>query len=228
MSAKVLLIDTDNTVIASVKSGLLKQDYTVYTCHDGKEAIDFINKELIDLVVLEISIPGLDGYSVCKTLRASNFKGPIVFLTERISEIDAVIGLEIGAQDFIRKTTPITEIMARIEVQLKKSSKENFSKIVVEDLEIDLERRKVRHRGEVKNLSHKEFQLLYALAQKPNKVFSRSELLCNVWGWTNQGKTRTVDIHMGYLRKKFEEDPKRPRLFQTIRGIGYTLNLAYD
>ena len=97
-------------------------------------------------------------------------------------------------------------------------------KLTLQNLEIDLEKRKVKYMGASKELTQKEFDLLYALAKCPNKVFSRNELLKNVWGWLQYGKTRTVDIHMGYLRKKFEENPKRPKLFQTIRGIGYTLN----
>ena len=125
----------------------------------------------------------------------------------------------------MRKPLQLKELLARIEVQLKKSQGELTSKkITVQDLEIDLERRRVRHKGQTKELTHKEFQLLYALAQCPNKVFSRNELLNNVWGWSQFGQTRTVDIHIGYLRKKFEENPRKPKLFQTIRGIGYTLN----
>ena len=228
MSKKILVVDIDSTTVATLESSLSRIGYTLLRSSNGKEAIECALNENPDLIIMEVSLPGLDGYSVCKSLRAEGYKNPIVFLTDRTSEIDAVIGLELGAQDFIRKPIQVNELLARIEVQLKKSEKEPLNKIVVEDLEIDLERRRVRHRGQVKNLSHKEFQLLYALAQRPNKAFARGELLSNVWGWTNQGRTRTVDIHMGYLRKKFEENPKRPRLFQTIRGVGYTLSMQYE
>lgn len=228
MSKKVLIVDADNTIISSLQSSMSTAGYSLLSSNDGQMAIELVQQEQPDLVILEVSLQGLDGYSVCKSLRSQGYKKPIIFLTDRNSEIDAVIGLELGAQDFIRKPVPMNELMARIEVQLKKSSSDLPNQIVVEDLEIDLEKRRVKHKGSLKNLSHKEFQLLFALAQKPNKVFSRNELLSNVWGWTNGCKTRTVDIHMGYLRKKFEENPKRPRMFQTIRGVGYTLALQQE
>lgn len=224
MSAKILVVDGDGETVNQLDGSLTRNGNILIKAKTGKEALEIARREQPDLIVMEVNLPELDGYSVCKTLRAEGFKSPIVFLTSRISEIDAVIGLELGAQDFIRKPIALNELIARIEVQLKKVNKEAANKIKVDDLEIDLEKRKVKYKGEVKSLSHKEFQLLYALAQSPNKVFSRNELLNNVWGWSQYGKTRTVDIHMGYLRKKFEDNPRRPTLFQTIRGVGYTLS----
>lgn len=224
MSAKILVVDNDGDTLGQLESSLTRSGNTLLKAKTGKEALEISRREQPDLLIMEVNLPELDGYSVCKTLRAEGFKNPIIFLTSRTSEIDAVIGLELGAQDFIRKPIALNELIARIEVQLKKINKETANKIKVDDLEIDLEKRKVRYKGEVKSLSHKEFQLLYALAQSPNKVFSRNELLNNVWGWSQYGKTRTVDIHMGYLRKKFEDNPRRPALFQTIRGVGYTLS----
>ena len=228
MSFKILLIDEDDGIVSMLEGSLSRSGYILVRSKSGKEGLELALKEHPDLIILEVNLPDLDGYSVCKTLRADGYKNSIVFLTNRTSEIDAVIGLELGAQDFIRKPVPLNELLARIEVQLKKISREALNKIKIQELEIDLERRKVKHNGETKTLSHKEFQLLYALAQSPNKVFSRNELLNNVWGWSQYGKTRTVDIHIGYLRKKFEENPRRPRLFQTIRGVGYTLSSVLD
>ena len=225
MNTKILVADNDDSILAQLQGSFLKDGYILLTAKTGKEAIDIALREHPDIVILEVTLPELDGFSVCKSLRADGFKSPIIFLTNRISEIDAVIGLELGAQDYIRKPLPPKELLARIEVHLKKTQTETVNKIQLEDLEIDLERRKVRHKGEVKKLTHKEFQLLYALAQCPNKVFSRNELLNNVWGWSQYGQTRTVDIHIGYLRKKLEENPRKPRLLQTIRGVGYTLNV---
>lgn len=228
MNGKILIVDTDDSTVSLLDSALSRNGGSLLKCKSGKEALEIARKEQPDLIVLEVNLPELDGYSVCKTLRAEGYKNPIIFLTSRTSEIDAVIGLELGAQDFIRKPISLNELLARVEVQLKKVTKEPVNKIKVEDLEIDLEKRKVKYKGDVKTLSHKEFQLLYALAQNPNKVFSRNELLHNVWGWSQYGKTRTVDIHIGYLRKKFEENPRRPRLFQTIRGVGYTLSASQE
>jgi len=228
MNEKVLIADSDDDIVSSLEDSLSRNGVVVLKCKSGKEALEIGRHEQPDLIVLEVNLPELDGYSVCKTLRADGFKNSIIFLTSRTSEIDAVIGLELGAQDFIRKPISQNELLARIEVQLKKVNKEPINRIKIEELEIDLEKRKVKYKGDVKTLSHKEFQLLYALAQCPNKVFSRSELLNNVWGWAQYGKTRTVDIHMGYLRKKFEENPRRPRLFQTVRGVGYTLSSSQE
>ena len=224
MNAKILVVDEDDTVLAQVKSTFSRNGYVLITAKDGKEGLELAQRENPDLILLEVSIPGLDGFSVCKSLRSEGYKNPIIFLTNKTSEIDAVIGLELGAQDYIRKPLYVKELLARVEVNLKRSNQEHSKRIVVNEMEIDLERRKVKHKGTTKELTQKEFQLLYALAQCPNKVFSRNELLTNVWGWAQFGQTRTVDIHIGYLRKKFEDNPRKPRLFQTIRGIGYTLN----
>lgn len=225
MNKTILIVDEDDSVLTQLHGALSKGGYTILTAKNGKEGLDLALKENPALVVLEANLPELDGFSVCKSLRAEGFKSPIIFLTNRSSEIDAVIGLELGAQDYIRKPLQVKEFLVRVEVQLKKDQGEAGSKkITIKDLEIDLERRKVKHKGQVKELTHKEFLLLYALAQSPNKVFTRNELLNDVWGWAQYGQTRTVDIHIGYLRKKFEENPRKPRLLQTIRGVGYTLN----
>ena len=225
MNTKILIVDGDDNVNSEISNILANKGYLVHSAKTGKEGIDIALREHPDLIVLEVSLSDTDGFSVCKTLRADGFKNPIIFLSTRTSEIDPIISLELGAQDYIRKPPSIKELLARIEVQLKKNLPQTRDSIKIDNLEIDLEKRKVRQCGEIKSLTNKEFQLLYTLAQCPNKVFTRNELLSNVWGWSNFGQTRTVDIHIGYLRKKFEENPRRPRLFQTIRGVGYTFNL---
>ncbi len=223
-NAKILVVDDDDSVLAQIESTFSRSGYSLIKAKNGKAGLELALREKPDLTILEVLLPELDGFSVCKSLRSQGYTNPIIFLTKKISEIDAIIGLELGAQDYIRKPFQVNELLARIEANLKKNSEESTKKIVVKDLEIDLERRKVRHRGEVRDLTQKEFQLLYALAKCPNKVFSRNELLTNVWGWAQYGQTRTVDIHIGYLRKKFEDNPRKPAIFQTIRGVGYTLN----
>lgn len=224
MNAKILVIDDDDSTLAQIETAFARIGYSLITARNGKIGLDIALREKPDLIVLEVSLLEMDGFTVCKSLRSQGYTNPIIFLTKKISEIDAVIGLELGAQDYIRKPLQINELLARIEVNLKKNHEEGSRKIVVNDLEIDLEKRKVKHRGETRELTQKEFQLLYALAKCPNKVFSRNELLNNVWGWAQYGQTRTVDIHIGYLRKKFEENPRKPLIFQTIRGVGYTFN----
>ena len=224
MNEKILIVDDDDALLAQIENAFSRNGYLLITAKNGKAGLELGLREKPDLVVLEVSLPELDGFSVCKSLRSQGYTNPIIFLTKKISEIDAVIGLELGAQDYIRKPLQINELLARVEVNLKKRNDDHARKIMVKDLEIDLERRKVKYRGETRELTQKEFQLLYALAKCPNKVFSRNELLTNVWGWSQYGQTRTVDIHIGYLRKKFEENPRKPIIFQTIRGVGYTLN----
>ena len=224
MNAKILVVDDDDSVLTQIESTFSPNGYSLIKAKNGKEGLELALREKPDLIVLEVSLPELDGFSVCKSLRSQGYTNPIIFLTKKISEIDAIIGLELGAQDYIRKPFQVNELLARIESNLKKKNEESAKKIVVKDLEIDLERRKVRYKGEVRDLTQKEFQLLYALVKAPNKVFSRNELLANVWGWAQYGQTRTVDIHIGYLRKKFEDNPHRPTIFQTIRGVGYTFN----
>ena len=224
MNARILVVDDDDSVLAQIENAFFRNGYSLIKAENGKAGLELALREKPDLIVLEVSLPELDGFSVCKSLRSEGYRNPIIFLTKKISEIDAVIGLELGAQDYIRKPLQINELLARVEVNLKKDNEQNTKKILVKDLEIDLERRKVRYRGETRELTQKEFQLLYALAKCPNKVFSRNELLTNVWGWAQYGQTRTVDIHIGYLRKKFEDNPRKPTIFQTIRGVGYTFN----
>lgn len=227
MNINIHIADYDHSIVAQLRSSLERKGYIITTSNNGKEALEHAMREKPCLLVIEAALPDLDGFSVCKSLRADGYTNPIIFFTERVSEIDAVIGFEVGAQDYIRKTSQLNEVLARIDSHLKKFQSEILTKkINISDLEIDLEQRKVRYKGMVKDLTHKEFQLLYALAQTPNKVFSRTELLNNVWGWAQYGETRTVDIHIGYLRKKFEEDPRKPKMLQTIRGVGYTLCTA--
>ncbi len=223
MGNSIHIADANNAIFGELAYALEKSGFKITRSINGRDALDIIQRENPSLCILEANLTEIDGFTLCKTLRSNGYKKPIIFLTERISEIDAVIGLGLGAQDYIRKPLQLNEVMARIQIQLNKYKAEMSTKISLNDIEIDIEQRKVRYKGNLKELTNKEFQLLYTLAQKPNKVFSRDELLNHVWGWTHIGETRTVDIHIGYLRKKFEEDPRRPKILQTIRGVGYTL-----
>src|SRR3989338_2155362 len=156
MSTKLLVIDDDESIHVQLQNSLLKNSHEFLFAKTGKEGLEIALKENPALIILEASLAELDGFSVCKLLRAEGYKNPIIFLTNKISEIDAVIGLELGAQDYMRKPLQIKELQARIEVQLKKSQSElTNKKITVQELEIDLERRKVKHKGSVKELTHK-------------------------------------------------------------------------
>ena len=226
MNKKILLVDTDEEVIKQLEALLLMKNYELIVARDGEKAIDISTKQKIDLIILEVSLPELDGFSLCKLLRAEGYKTPIIFLTSKTSEISAVIGLELGAQDYIRKPVQAKELLARIDLQLELH--DEYRKLdetsVIQGLEIDIEKHSVKHKGMERSLSLKEFQLLKTLAKNPGKVFSREELLQNVWGFSQCGKTRTVDIHIGSLRKKLEDNPRSPKLFKTVRGVGYYLD----
>ncbi len=226
MDFRILIADSDAEVVSSLESVFKAKGYIVYTATNGQEAYKTATNELIHLIITEVNLPDLDGFTLCKTLRTEGFANPIIFLTNKESETYAIIGLEIGAQDYIRKPLKINEVIARVELQLKTHvAKEVNKKIKLKDLEVDIERRTVTYRGKVNELTPKEFQVLYKLVQSPKKVFSRKELLNGIWGINSLASTRTLDIHIGYLRKKIEEEPNRPKLFRTLRGVGYYLEV---
>ena len=226
MDFKILIADSNTEATLGLKGIFKTKGYIIYTATNGDEAYKIATNELIHLIITEINLPGLDGFSLCKTLRAEGFINPIVFLTDKESETSAILGLEIGAQDYIRKSLKINEVIARVELQLKTLlSKAANKKVMIKDLEVDIERRTVTYRGKINELTTKEFQVFYKLAQSPKKVFSREELLTGIWGHSSSSNTRTLDIHIGYLRKKIEEEPNRPKLFRTIRGVGYCLEI---
>lgn len=224
LNKKILIADEDEDIVSKLKDCLTLRHYEVFIAKNGKEAFTLATKEPIDLIILEVSLSELDGFSVCRLLRTEGVKTPIIFLTNKTSEISAVIGLELGAQDYIRKPVQIRELLTRIDIQLMKNKVDIQRKIAVNDLEIDIDMRQVKRKGQVKELTNKEFQLLHALAKCPNKVFERNELLNQIWGYSRGTKTRTLDLHMGYLRRKLEENPRRPNLLKTIRGVGYYLS----
>lgn len=221
MKKKVYIVDEDSNYLHALVTSLEKNNCTVSIYRDGLKALDDILLHTPDLLILEVNLPDLNGFSLCSKLRESGFINPIIFLSYLASEKDIVLGINAGANDYIRKPPLINELLARVNLQLGTKYKK---KVEIKNLEVDLAKRKVFIKGQEKKLSHKETKLLYLFTQHPNKIFSREELLSNIWGDTLNPKTRTVDIHMGYLRKKIEDDPKRPQLLQTIRGLGYTLN----
>ena len=224
ISKKILIADQDKEFVLPLINLLSSNDYKVLHVNNGKDALNIAMNEELDLVILEVSLPELDGFSVCRLLRAEETKIPVIFLTNNVSDIHAVIGFELGAQDYIRKSIQMRELIARINAHFKKNQTYLQKKILLQELEIDIEQRQVKYKGQIKDLTNKEFQLLYTLASCPNKVFERKELLNKVWKYPVDLETRTVDLHIGYLRKKLEDSSKRPALFKTIRGVGYYLS----
>lgn len=223
---KLLIVDDEIDIARSIQYVLQQEGFSTLLAHDGNEAINLYENNKPDLVILDVMMPGLDGYEVCRKIRLQDAKIPILMLTARSSEIDTVVGLELGANDYMAKPVRLRELVARVKKQLRDLKDETKSnpKINVGDLFIDLETRIVAVNNVEKELTFKEFELLATLAKNPNRVFTRDELFASVWGSDFLGESRTVDVHIRYLREKLEENPSQPKHIQTVRGVGYRLN----
>jgi two-component system OmpR family response regulator len=227
---KVLLVEDDRTLLDVLKYNLTKEGHDVITACDGVEALNMARDKKPDLIVLDVMLPKLDGFEVCRILRRETTT-PILMLTAKASETDKVVGLELGADDYMTKPFSMREFLARIKAMLRRSemmkmvessAKETTPSIIkVGGLEIDFARHKVSQSGTTIDLSPKEFDLLAFLLKNREQVFSRDQLLEKVWGYDYAGDTRTVDVHIRWLRQKIESDPANPRHLLTVRGIGY-------
>ena len=222
MSEKILLVEDDATLRETLAYNLTEEGYNVLTAVDGQTGLTLGRDETPDLFILDVMLPELDGLSLCRILRRET-EAPIILLTARTGEMDKIIGLDSGADDYITKPFSLGELMARVRVALrrKKRTEAQAKEIVAGDLVMDLVGRRVSKGGTFIKLSHKEFDLLAELLQNMGTVLSRDLLLTKVWGYDYAGGTRTVDVHVRWLREKIEEDPSKPRLIQTIRGVGY-------
>ncbi len=227
---KVLVVEDDRTLLDVLRYNLARTGYNVVTACDGVEAIDVARKDRPDLIVLDIMLPRLDGLEVCRILRRE-MTVPILMLTARAEEVDKVVGLELGADDYMTKPFSMREFLARVRAMLRRVEMAKLeavpigaaapSAIEAGGLKIDFARHRVSRGGNVIDLSPKEFDLLAFLAKNREQVFSRDQLLEKVWGYDYAGDTRTVDVHMRWLRQKTEEAPAKPRHLLTVRGVGY-------
>jgi len=221
---RVLVVEDDPTVAEVVARYLEREGFVVESVGDGKQALARADERLPDLVVLDIMLPGLDGLEVCRRLR-SLAPIPVVMLTARGSEEDRVLGLELGADDYVSKPFSPRELTARVKAVLRRagsplSELDRAEAVEYDGLRIDLGAREVRVRGEPATLTAREFELLAFLARRPRQVFRRDELLEHVWGYT-YGDTSTVTVHIRRLREKIEDDPSAPRRITTVWGVGY-------
>jgi len=227
----ILVVEDDTSLRETLTYNLKREDYTVQAVGDGKLALGAARKSQPDLVLLDLMLPGMDGFEVCRILR-QEMNIPILILTARDDEIDRVIGLEIGADDYITKPFSMRELMARVKAHLRRerlirqemdSGQLDTSPDVLnfEDLSIDPARREVLLRGTPLAMKPKEFDLLLFLAEHHRQALSRQFLLERVWGWDFAGGTRTVDVHVHWLRTKIEPDPANPTRIVTVRGSGY-------
>ena len=225
-SPTILLVDDEDSVRKVLTFPLEKDGFTVVQAADGEEALRRFGEEQVDLVVLDIMLPRLDGLEVCKRLRATSTV-PIIMLTARDDELDKVIGLELGADDYITKPFSIREFRSRVRALLRRAraphtpNEEIQERIEHDGLVIDVPRRHVEARGEPVQLTYVEFELLRTLAAQPGRVFSRRMLLEALWKSADYRDPRTIDVHVRHLREKLEAEPRTPEFILTVRGVGY-------
>jgi DNA-binding response OmpR family regulator len=227
VTAKILVVEDDRNLLDTLKYNLKREGYNAVTAMDGAEALDVARREKPDLIILDIMLPKLSGFEVCRILR-KEMTIPILMLTAKDEEIDKIVGLEIGADDYMTKPFSMRELLARLGAVLRRTemavqSAAGEKVLRVGDLEIDIARHQASLKGTVLELSPKEFDLLVFLARNKGFVFGRDQLLEKVWGYDFAGDTRTVDVHIRWLRQKIERDPAKPEHLVTIRGGGYKL-----
>lgn len=220
---KVFLVDDEKTLVKALKFNLEKEGFQVEEAFDGEEALEKVFKVNPDIIILDLMLPGLDGFEVCREIRKKE-DIPIIMLTAKGEDIDKVLGLELGADDYMTKPFNPRELVARIKAILRRSSVQNEGlrkQIQIGTLRIDLLQHRVRLEEREIDLTAKEFALLSFLASNAGRVYSRDQLLEQIWGYNYYGDARTVDVHIRHLREKIEEDPSNPQLILTVWGTGY-------
>ena len=225
---KALVVDDEKLIVKGIKFSLEQDGYEVDVAYDGKEALRMAREKEYDIVLLDVMLPEMDGMEVCQAIREFS-EMPIIMLTAKGTDMDKILGLEYGADDYITKPFNILEVKARIKAIIRRNSKKskaadkNDRIIEVSDLKLDLDSRRVFEKGNEVNLTAKEFDILELLTQNPDKVYSREQLLNIVWGnkLHEAGDVRTVDVHVRRLREKIEPNPSEPKYIHTKWGVGY-------
>lgn len=224
MNEKILVVDDEINIINVIKDYLLTESYDVYTADNGKRAMQLFKEEEIDLIILDLMLPDMSGEEICKTIRKES-NVPILMLTAKSSEDDKVTGLYIGADDYLTKPFSPRELMGRVRAILRRAKGNTHTSDILEfnsnDLTIDVPKHEVKKNGEAINLTPNEFKVLLVLAQNPNKVYSRSQLVSIAFGYDFEGYDRTVDTHIKNLRQKIEDNAKEPKYIVTVHGVGY-------
>jgi two-component system OmpR family response regulator len=221
---KILVVEDDRTLLNVLKYNLTKEGYSVVTAVDGVEALEVARRDKPDLIILDIMLPKMSGFEVCRILR-KEMTVPILMLTAKTDEVDKVVGLEIGADDYMTKPFSMRELLARIRAMLRRVEMQvpTTGTLKLGDIEIDISRHAITKGGNILSLTPKEFDLLAFLARNKGLVFNRDQLLEKVWGYDYAGDTRTVDVHIRWLREKLEDNPAKPKRLVTVRGVGYKL-----
>ena len=227
--SKILMVDDDRKIVELVKLYLERDGYRVLVAYDGLRALELARQKRPDLIVLDLLLPEVDGLDVCRILQTES-KVPIIMLTAKTTEADKLIGLDMGADDYVTKPFSPRELLARVRAVLRRVGEETASgpaEMRFTDLLIDRRRHEVRVRDKVVDITPTEFKLLEVLAGEAGRVFTRLELLDRVLGYDFEGFERTIDVHVRNLRKKIEPDPKRPIYVQTVYGVGYKFGEDY-
>ena len=224
MAERVLVVDDEKSIRTIVEYALTDGGFEVVSASRGDDALEIVEKEPIDLVVLDLMLPGIDGMEVCRRIRAHR-NVPIIMLSARGDEVDKVLGLEMGADDYVTKPFSPRELVSRVKANLRRAKVANATTaedpIRVGDLEVDPAARTVMRDGEQVNLTYSEFDILLKLPKSPRRVFTREELMDHLWKGSFYGDLRSVDVHVRHLRQKVERDAANPVLIRTVRGVGY-------
>jgi DNA-binding response OmpR family regulator len=223
---RILLVDDEQPIQTLLSFPLQRDGYEVVQAADGREALSRFDEQIFDLVVLDVMLPRMDGLEVCRRLRAKGETVPIIMLTAKSEEIDKVLGLELGADDYITKPFSMREFRSRVKAALRRSGmaradNDDERPIEMRGLRIDPGKRAVSRNGDTVPTTYVEFEILAALARSPGRVFTRDMLLARVWGDSAYRDPRTIDVHIRHLREKIEADPKEPEYLFTVRGVGY-------
>lgn len=227
----VLVVDDEPSFTEALTVGLQREGFEVRTAADGRAALAEINEAEPDLVLLDVMLPGMSGLDVCREIRKQS-RVPLIMVTARAEEIDAVVGLEVGADDYVAKPYRLRELVARMRAVLRRAggqtaeSEGDATSLVEGDVELDIDRHELRVRGELVTLALREFELLAYLLAHAGRVVTRDSLMQNVWGYDYVGDTKTIDVHVKRLRAKIEDDPSSPKRITTIRGLGYRYERA--
>ncbi|MCH8869025.1 MAG: response regulator transcription factor [Chloroflexi bacterium] len=226
--AIVLVVEDEENILEALRYSLEREGYAVHTAVDGEEGLNLARQHSPDLIILDVMLPKMDGFELCRILR-SETEVPIIMLTARGEEIDRIVGLEMGADDYVTKPFSTREFMVRIRNMLRRSrhsanaqsTSASGDNIVAGDLEVNLASRVVRRAGAAVEMKPREFDLLALLVKNAGRAFSRDQILQQLWGHDYYGDSRTVDVHVRWLREKIELDPSKPRRLVTVRGVGY-------
>jgi two-component system alkaline phosphatase synthesis response regulator PhoP len=230
MTATVLVVEDDATLAMTLRYNLERAGYRCLVAGDGGRALELMRQERPALVLLDVMLPGMDGIEVCRRIRAASTV-PIIMLTAKVEEIDRVVGLEVGADDYVTKPFGMRELVARVRAALRRAQMQPDAEAAALQpvsfgvVTVDPARRQVRRDGRVVALKPKEFDLLWHFVRNPGRVFTRDQLLERVWGYDFAGTSRTVDVHVRWLREKIEDDPAHPRYLRTSRGAGYLFDV---